>query len=349
MQDFTTYKEFRAHFKPKTYASFREFANAARTLSGKKIDIKGRKAQMMRLWKVNKNMEKFLVQLYEIKMQFDVSKFKWKKDHFHFTNKTEQHKFLVNLFYREMWSTKVRDIPTLWESLLAFVNDTRIENHLIMKSVLFLWPNSTLYSTIMRPLGGFTSKASILDPTLAFYVMNQFEHTSILCPTLSWGSTALAARYLPGCKEFVGIDVLPEVCDKVNRVILQGMKHKIYCKPSEEVKFPKKYTKHFDLVFYSPPYYDIEVYSEDEKQSTSKFTTYESWVAGYLKPTIDLCIKSLKHGGHLVAFVGTDMLNDYKKSVHIPFNKETAILQGGHKKGFKNTAREYYVVHHQKK
>jgi tRNA1(Val) A37 N6-methylase TrmN6 len=77
---------------------------------------------------------------------------------------------------------------------------------------------------------------------------------------------------------------------------------KIYCKPSENLAksavFLNKYKNYFDVVFFSPPYYRLELY-DSTNQSTTKYETYEEWLAGYWEETIKLCKTVLKKDGKL--------------------------------------------------
>jgi hypothetical protein len=49
-----------------------------------------------------------------------------------------------------------------------------------------------------------------------------------------------------------------------------------------------------DLVFTSPPYFNREAYSEDENQSYKKFTSYDSWREGFLRPTLQTAYEWLR-------------------------------------------------------
>lgn len=55
-----------------------------------------------------------------------------------------------------------------------------------------------------------------------------------------------------------------------------------------------------DVVFTSPPYFAKELYSEDAEQSARKFSAFEDWCEGFLKPTIETAAKWLKPGGVLL-------------------------------------------------
>jgi hypothetical protein len=63
----------------------------------------------------------------------------------------------------------------------------------------------------------------------------------------------------------------------------------------------QKYKGKIDLVFTSPPYFNREVYSEDENQSCHKYgDSYDSWKNGFLIPTLKTAAEWLKPGGHLL-------------------------------------------------
>lgn len=49
----------------------------------------------------------------------------------------------------------------------------------------------------------------------------------------------------------------------------------------------EEYRGKVDFIFTSPPYFAAEGYSDDENQSYNKFPTYDSWLHGFLKPTLE--------------------------------------------------------------
>jgi tRNA1(Val) A37 N6-methylase TrmN6 len=77
---------------------------------------------------------------------------------------------------------------------------------------------------------------------------------------------------------------------------------KIFCQPSESLYHSKpfltKYENHFDLVFFSPPYYRLELY-KGGAQSTDEYESYEVWLEKYWKQTIELCHHVLIKGGKM--------------------------------------------------
>lgn len=62
----------------------------------------------------------------------------------------------------------------------------------------------------------------------------------------------------------------------------------------------QKYKGKLDLVFTSPPYFAKEVYSDDPEQSCHKFTQYDAWVEGFLRPTLTTAVEFLRSDRYLL-------------------------------------------------
>jgi DNA modification methylase len=163
----------------------------------------------------------------------------------------------------------------------------------------------------------------------------------------------------PYVSEYVGTDVIPQVCRKTSQFAKEYYPTKtctIYCEPSENLMkhtgFSNKYRNYFDAVFFSPPYYELELYP-GKNQSTTQYKTYEEWLEKYWLKTIQLCHHVLKSGGkmcYILSGYGSDntngsydLLNDmngisqkiftgasmrilpmYNKNVHVTAHRETA-------------------------
>jgi tRNA1(Val) A37 N6-methylase TrmN6 len=131
--------------------------------------------------------------------------------------------------------------------------------------------------------------------------------------------------------EYVGTDVIPDVCKKTRTFANNFWKQKttaIYCQPSEVLArskpFLEKYRQHFDVVFFSPPYYRYELYPGDN-QSTTVYSSYKEWLAGYWEPTIQLCHQVLKSGGRMCY-----ILSDYGTTDHYNLVNDMNEITGRH-------------------
>jgi len=203
----------------------------------------------------------------------------------------------------------------------------------------------------------FYFRASIMNPYLVYSLNHStLKGTKIFTPTLGWTSYCFGFLQCPYVTEYVGTDVIKDVCTKTQEYanLYKDKKTTIFCEPSENLakssQFRKKYREHFDVVFFSPPYYRLELYKGAE-QSTNKYTSYEQWLDGYWEKTIELCHHVLENGGRLCYILSGygsdntkeqyDLLGDmnritkkyfklqssqpmYNKDVHSTNHKETA-------------------------
>lgn len=89
----------------------------------------------------------------------------------------------------------------------------------------------------------------------------------------------------------------------------------IYCSGSEETLMDKE---SLDLCFTSPPYFDLEKYSDEQTQSYLKYPEKDQWVEGFLRKTFENCYYGLKNGKHMLINIA-----DPKKKKGISLEDET--------------------------
>lgn len=162
-------------------------------------------------------------------------------------------------------------------------------------------------------------RASIMNPYLVYSLNHRLlKGARIFTPTLGWSSYCYGFLECPLVTHYVGVDVIPKVCKTTAEFASRFYPQKpteIYCQPSESLlenqMFMKKYAQWFDVVFFSPPYYRLELYS-GQQQSTTKYKSYEEWLEGYWMRTIQLCWHVLKKGGRL-CYIISDYMDDNKK------------------------------------
>lgn len=72
--------------------------------------------------------------------------------------------------------------------------------------------------------------------------------------------------------------------------------------------FGQSFCWEIELAITSPPYYDTEIYSDEETNSCNRYKSFESWTEGFYKPMIDKnmkAIKSWQEGGRLIICIGS--------------------------------------------
>jgi hypothetical protein len=264
-----------------------------------------------------------------------------------------------NMFYKEILQTTQSGMENN-PSFLNVLADLYLHNIIDYK---ILTPSGMYYTKEGRLGSVFSSyyfRASIMNPMIPYSLNHKvLKGSKIFTPTLGWGSYCYGFMECPYVSEYVGTDVIPQVCRKTAQFAKDyyaSKKCTIFCEPSENlIKIPgfsNKYKNYFDAVFFSPPYYELELYP-GKNQSTTQYKTYEEWLEKYWVKTIQLCHHVLKSGGkmcYILSGYGShntkgayDLLKDmntisqnifrgdtmrkipmYNKNVHVTSHRETA-------------------------
>ncbi len=109
------------------------------------------------------------------------------------------------------------------------------------------------------------------------------------------GSMTSSLRYNytgidPNTKTFTGLDALGSLLTELNI----GNGYQMHNTVSEEFDAPEK---SFDGVFSSPPYFNLEIYSDEPTQCMNRYTNLDSWFDFYVEPTLNMVHKVLVDDG----------------------------------------------------
>ena len=137
----------------------------------------------------------------------------------------------------------------------------------------------------------------------ALYELYGKDNCKVLDTSSGFGGRLLGFFTAKNTSEYVGID--PNTADSCNKFILYMSRYftnkKAYVNKigSEDFTIENypQYENYFDISFTSPPYFNIERYSDDITQSHVKFNTYDAWIDGFYRNTIYNSCNSLKLDG----------------------------------------------------
>ena len=120
------------------------------------------------------------------------------------------------MFLLDIYNNKIIDYKILTPSALHYIDNGRI---------------GSVYSS-------FYFRASIMNPYLVYSLnKNVLKGTRIFTPTLGWTSYAYGFMECDTVTEYVGTDVMKDVCTKTRTFLKNNYptkKHKIYQSPSEK-------------------------------------------------------------------------------------------------------------------
>jgi len=138
---------------------------------------------------------------------------------------------------------------------------------------------------------GIASTVSQFKPVVAKYIYQKYtkKNDKILDYSAGWGARLLGALSLD--LEYYGID--PLTSNNLNEMLLffKG-KGKIIKGMSEEINTYEDIPK-VDFIFSSPPYFNMEIYNDDDTQSYNKFKDFNDWLNNYWNKTVINCLNKL--------------------------------------------------------
>ena len=170
------------------------------------------------------------------------------------------------------------------------------------------------YKTIDDKLSQNIRMCNNFPVTLVMTVLKLFNPQKMLDMSSGWGDRLIGAIAY-GC-EYTGVDPNVNLKQKYKDIIdffkADPKKYKVFTKGFENFKVKKE---EYDLVFSSPPFFDLEVYSDQKTQSIEKFSNLNNWKKYFLFPSLKKSLEGLKAGGHLAIYI-----SDYGK---IKYTKDT--------------------------
>ncbi len=89
----------------------------------------------------------------------------------------------------------------------------------------------------------------------------------------------------------------------------------------------------FDLVFTSPPYFNVERYTQEENQSFKRYKKIDQWLEGFLFPSLKSAWWGLDFGGHMAINISDVYSGHTINRICDPMNGFIATLNGAEYQG----------------
>jgi len=161
--------------------------------------------------------------------------------------------------------------------------------------------HSTPYvSEIIRSLS-FTNglgKITIYRPLLAKTIVTYFKAKSVLDVCVGWGGRMLGALSSATDVHYTGIEPCKKTYEGLINIIADvstvdkklAERATLIHDTAENALSEMSVDTKFDLAITSPPYYNLEIYSDEATQSLS-YGDYQSWLDNFLEPVIRETLK----------------------------------------------------------
>ena len=153
----------------------------------------------------------------------------------------------------------------------------------------------------------YAKPISRFRPTTMISLIKIYRPKYILDFCSGWGDRLLGAlAYDDRIKFYAGVDPNRRLSKGYNEMIefFTEHRHKYQmvegCAEEVDYPVPPSKTGKYDLVITSPPYFDLEIYSDAPTQSTARYNDVATWYDRFLLPATMKAVDLLDEGGHLV-------------------------------------------------
>ncbi len=163
---------------------------------------------------------------------------------------------------------------------------------------------------------------------VALTVVKLLKSTHWLDISAGWGDRLLTALLSKSIKYYCGVDPNPCLHPHYDEMIAafkkpsEASNYVLIKDGFEKAKIPNK---PYDLVFSSPPFFNLEVYSDVNDDSLIKNPTEQKWFVNFLMPSIMKAISLLISKGYLVLYMGeskdTHYIIEMKKRIDSRMNR----------------------------
>ncbi len=146
-------------------------------------------------------------------------------------------------------------------------------------------------------------------PVVARNIINCWSRPGDLVLDFSAGYGGRLLACLTLDRRYVGIDPARKQVNGLKKMTHDLQMHSkassLITKGCAEEVLAEMETATVDLVFSSPPYFNLEVYSRETTQSACRYTTYTEWRARFLSVVLDHSRRVLKRNGYLAINVSS--------------------------------------------
>ena len=163
-------------------------------------------------------------------------------------------------------------------------------------------------STLRTMLGLRKYICSQFKPNAAKALYDYFGAKNILDFSAGWGDRLAGFYACMNTELYVGIDPRKENHPiyeeqakyyESHQTLFESEKTtKFHCSAAEDFDFDQ-YKDTFDIIFTSPPYFNVERYSYDDTQSWVRYKNIDNWNKNFLQRSIENMWESLRSGGKL--------------------------------------------------
>lgn len=164
--------------------------------------------------------------------------------------------------------------------------------------------------------------ASQFRPSAAKAIYQMFNGKHVLDFSSGWGDRLCGFLATDDTISYTGIDPNTNLVSGYNKQLSLYNKNKhvemLVGRAEDDTLLGDKT---FDLIFTSPPYFNIERYTHDDQQSFKRYKKIDKWLSEFMFKTIDNVWSRLEVGGHLIINISDVYSNHTINKICDPMNE----------------------------
>ena len=167
--------------------------------------------------------------------------------------------------------------------------------------------------------------ASQFRPSTAKTVYDYFGAKDVLDFSSGWGDR-LAGFCASNAKSYFGVDPNHNLIDDYNKQVElygKGKDITLVCDCAEDVDYGDR---EFDTIFTSPPYFNIERYTQDDNQSFKRYKKIDAWLELFLYKSLKNAWTHLKKDGIMIINISDVYSNHTINKICDPMNDYISTL-----------------------
>ena len=193
----------------------------------------------------------------------------------------------------------------------------------------------------------YFSSISIFRPVMSMEVYCKYPpKIAVLDPTMGWGGRLIGACAL-NLPKYIGIDANQYLSEPYKRMMdfvanKTETKIQVFFQDALTVDYSKfKY----DMVFTSPPYYNIEIYRKAGKgKMTSDMISKEKWNTEFYKPLFQKTWENMQTPGYYCLNIPAEIYDECCVPILGKYSRRIALKKQTRKKSAANQYSEYIYI-----
>lgn len=166
------------------------------------------------------------------------------------------------------------------------------------------------------------TKNTMYRPTLAKLICNKYAKCGyVLDPCCGWGGRMMGT--VASGAHYIGFEPNTKTYNNLLEIVsFLGIQHLVTIHNDIAENIHNYDLPKINLIITSPPYYNLEIYSDETTQSVKNNQTYEQWLESFLKPVIKKCLdkgdRDVISAWNVMNFGKFKMVNDVER-IHAEF------------------------------